>query len=108
MNELKIEKINYNIFSNENSVETIKRLFRDLPLFEPKISIVHFPPGVKRNWSKHNTDQVIWVIDGEGVLNTETKKVHLQKGMGIYIPKDKLHQHGAIEENFFIQLSIIF
>lgn len=108
MNELKTEQIDFDAFSNENSNVTIKPLFRDPPLFENRISIVHFPPGAIRGWNKHDTAQLVLVIDGEGVLETETDKVILQKGMAIYIPEDVLHRHGARNEKHFIQLSIIF
>ena len=47
------------------------------------------------------------VLEGEGVLETKENIVHLKKGMVIFISKEISHRHGAVDENYFIQLSII-
>lgn len=107
MNSITVEKIDFDSVSRKTPNETIIQLFRNLESLDSRIAIVHLPPGLVRDWNKHNTDQLVWVVDGEGILISETKETRLQKGTAVHIPKGVNHRHGATKENSLTQLSII-
>jgi quercetin dioxygenase-like cupin family protein len=108
MSDIRIEKVDFENFSIEDKKETIIQLFRKSPSLKSRVSVVYFPPGITRDWSSHETEQIVFAIDGEGILSMEPDPIYLKKGVAVLIPKDKVHRHGAIKDNYFLQLSIIF
>ena len=71
------------------------------------ISVVSFPPGIRRPWSNHDQDQYVWTLCGRGIIASENMYIELEPGMLIFIPSGLRHQHGALEGGGFTQLSII-
>jgi quercetin dioxygenase-like cupin family protein len=71
------------------------------------VSIVHFPTGVLRPWSNHESDQYVWVLDGKGVIVTEDEEHEVELGTAVYIPAGLKHRHGSSRGHQFTQLSII-
>ena len=108
MNRITVEKIDFDDFSKKNHTETIMQLFETVNTIGCRIAIVHLPQGRVRDWNIHQTDQIVWVVDGKGVLISETNETRLQKGTAVHIPKGVNHRHGATKEHSLTQLSIIF
>jgi len=71
------------------------------------ISMVRFPPGVRRPWSAHAQDQYAWIVSGKGIIASEEGETELHPGNLVFIPANTMHQHGASEEAGMTQLSII-
>ena len=71
------------------------------------ISVVRFPRGIRRPWSSHLQDQYVWIISGRGIIASEDGEVKLTSGTLVFIPANKMHQHGASDEAGMTQLSII-
>ena len=80
----------------------------DLPLFTGKISMrtavdegqfrvayVTFSEGVRNKFHVHNTDQVLLVTEGKGLVVTENEQVELDKGDVVFAPAGEKHWHGA-------------
>jgi len=71
------------------------------------ISVVRFPPGIRRPWSAHAQDQYAWIVSGKGIIASEEGEIELHPGQLIFVPANMMHQHGASEEEGMTQLSII-
>jgi len=71
------------------------------------ISVVRFPPGVRRPWSAHAKDQYAWIVSGKGIIASEEGEIELHPGQLVFIPANMMHQHGASEEEGMTQLSVI-
>ena len=71
------------------------------------ISVVRFPPGIRRPWSAHTQDQYAWIVSGKGIIASEDGEIELHQGNLIFVPANTMHQHGASEEAGMTQLSII-
>jgi len=71
------------------------------------ISVVRFPPGVRRPWSAHAKDQYAWIVSGKGIIASEEGEIELHPGQLVFVPANMMHQHGASEEEGMTQLSVI-
>ena len=71
------------------------------------ISVVRFPPGIRRPWSAHAQDQYAWIISGKGIIISGDGEIELHPGQLVFIPENTMHQHGSSEEEGMTQLSII-
>ena len=71
------------------------------------ITVVRFPPGIRRPWSAHAQDQYAWIVSGKGIIASEDGEIELHPGQLVFIPANMMHQHGASEEEGMTQLSII-
>ena len=72
-----------------------------------KLDIITFPPGVRNKPHRHEYDQVLYILAGEGIVATEKEQKKLTPGYLALIPRGELHWHGATEKNSFQHLSII-
>ena len=71
------------------------------------ISIVHFPKGVRNVFHNHAHDQVLYILEGKGIVATEKEKVIAVPGMVFFIPSGENHWHGATDDSYFIHISIL-
>ncbi|MEE8569759.1 MAG: cupin domain-containing protein [Candidatus Bathyarchaeia archaeon] len=70
------------------------------------IAVVSFPAGVKNTFHTHNTDQLLWVLSGKGIVATEHEEVIATPGMAFFIPTGESHWHGATKDSPFSHISI--
>ncbi|MDO8673575.1 MAG: cupin domain-containing protein, partial [Dehalococcoidia bacterium] len=75
----------------------------DQPLM---VNVVNFDQGAVNVFHTHATDQVLYVIDGTGIVATEEEEVRVTPGTFIIIPAGEKHWHGAIKEDKFSHISI--
>ena len=56
---------------------------------------VFFEPGARTRPHIHATDQLLTVVDGEGIVATENERRRIRTGDIIVIPAGQWHWHGA-------------
>lgn len=56
---------------------------------------VFFEPGARTRPHIHATDQLLQVVDGEGIVATEQERRRIRTGDIVVIPAGQWHWHGA-------------
>ena len=74
-----------------------------------KIQIINvkFAPGARNKFHTHTTEQILFVIEGEGIVATRDDEQIVTPGTLIYFAPGEEHWHGATEYSSFAHLSII-
>jgi quercetin dioxygenase-like cupin family protein len=71
------------------------------------INNVFFEPGARTNWHTHEQAQVLYVVAGEGrVQSRDGTGDKLQAGDTVHIPAGEEHWHGAAPGNFLLHLAV--
>ena len=70
------------------------------------IDYVHFKNGARNKFHTHANDQVIIVLQGNGVVATKEKTVAVKKGDIIWAPAGEVHWHGAEKNSSFTHISV--
>lgn len=73
---------------------------------EIEMLVVRFPAGGRTRPHTHEIDQTLHVIEGEGVVATETERILVKPGDVVTIPADTWHWHGATPDSPMIHISI--
>lgn len=73
---------------------------------EAELVAVFFDPGARTVPHAHATDQVLYFVDGEGVVATEETKRILRAGEIAVIPGGTWHWHGATRTSPTVHISI--
>ena len=82
------------------------------PLFDPMISkafnvgLVNFSPGAKNVFHSHDTDQILYITEGKGIVATKEKERTVTAGAIIFFPAGELHWHGAAPDSSFSHITI--
>ncbi|MQF87349.1 MAG: cupin domain-containing protein [SAR202 cluster bacterium] len=69
-------------------------------------SIVNFGEGVKNKFHVHESDQILIVTQGKGIIATETGESEITEGHVVFAPANEKHWHGAIEGSTFSHITI--
>jgi quercetin dioxygenase-like cupin family protein len=72
-----------------------------------RANVVTFHFGARNKLHHHDTDQLLVVTSGEGIVATETEEVEVAAGDIIHIPAGERHWHGAREGATFAHISIL-
>jgi quercetin dioxygenase-like cupin family protein len=68
---------------------------------------VRFEPGARTDWHWHPDGQVLYVTDGEGLVqNADGETVEVKRGDVVYAPADEVHWHGAQAHAHMTHLSL--
>ncbi len=68
---------------------------------------VEFGPGAYTKLHHHTGDQVLYVTEGEGFIESaDGKKQTLRPGVRVVIPAGQLHRHGATANNKLVHLAV--
>ncbi len=70
------------------------------------ITEVELPEGSSTGDHQHDTDQLVYVLDGEARFVGEGEEHHLRRGDLIYIPAGTIHRHDCVGAEPLRQLSI--
>ena len=70
------------------------------------MSIVNFGKGVRNKFHVHESDQVLIVTAGKGIVATEQERRTVTVGDVILFPKGEKHWHGASEDSEFSHIYI--
>ncbi|MFC1871038.1 cupin domain-containing protein [Chloroflexota bacterium] len=71
-----------------------------------RMGLAKFSPGSRTVSHTHTSEQVLFVVEGKGILATETEENVVTPGTLIYIPPKESHWHGATKDSSFSHLSI--
>jgi len=71
------------------------------------VSIVYFPPGQRTQWHFHECDQVLYILDGKGIVANESGEYEVEKGMFVIIPAGEKHWHGAKRDSYLVHIAIM-
>ena len=71
------------------------------------VNSVHFTPGARTAWHVHSNRQVLYVTEGEGLVQSRGEAVvTIRPGDTVHTPAEEWHWHGATPDRFMTHLSI--
>ena len=71
------------------------------------INTVDFTPGARTHWHKHENGQIIQVLAGRGLIQSEGGPVSvIRQGDTIWVPAGETHWHGASPDSFMVHTAI--
>lgn len=73
---------------------------------EVELLAVYFSAGARTRPHIHEQDQVLQIIEGQGIVATETEKLIVSEGDVITIPAGIWHWHGATRNTAMSHISI--
>ncbi|MEW6264232.1 MAG: cupin domain-containing protein [Thermodesulfobacteriota bacterium] len=74
-------------------------LVSDSPEFD--VTVVNFGRGVRNKFHAHDSDQVLIVTAGKGIIATADEEIPITVGDVVLIPAQEKHWHGATETSEF-------
>lgn len=89
-----------------SGIVLMQPLHADQPAGAPEIVAVFFEPGARTIPHIHSTDQVLYFIEGEGLVVTEHQRRTLKAGEVTVVPAGVWHWHGATKTKPAAHLSI--
>jgi quercetin dioxygenase-like cupin family protein len=69
-------------------------------------SLTSFSIGGRLNWHTHDSEQILFVTEGRGIVATKDKEYVITPGCIVYIPAGENHWHGASEDSAMTHLNI--
>lgn len=73
---------------------------------ELAFGITRFGPGGRTKFHTHTSEQIIYGIEGKGMVATETEEVEVMPGTMVFFPAGEKHWHGATKNSGFAHLTI--
>lgn len=71
------------------------------------ITSVTFSPGARTHWHRHEVGQILQVVSGRGLFQSEGGKVRvIHAGDTVWIPAGERHWHGASPETTMTHTAI--
>ncbi|HUL30177.1 MAG TPA: cupin domain-containing protein [Thermodesulfobacteriota bacterium] len=68
---------------------------------EFNVNVVNFGKGVRNKFHAHDSEQVLLVTSGKGIIATETEEKIITPGDVVIIPAGEKHRHGATKDSSF-------
>ena len=65
------------------------------------VNIVNFGKGVRNKFHAHDSEQILIVTAGTGIVATEKEERVVTKGDVVHIPAGEKHWHGATKDSDF-------
>lgn len=59
------------------------------------VAVVAFRDGARNTFHTHDSDQVLVITEGEGIVATESEELPVSAGDAVVIPAGEQHWHGA-------------
>ena len=69
-------------------------------------ALVTFSPGATLNFHTHDSEQILYITDGKGVIATKNKKHVVTPGCIVFIPAGEVHMHGATKDTPLTHVAI--
>jgi quercetin dioxygenase-like cupin family protein len=69
-------------------------------------SLTTFGIGGRLNWHTHDSEQVLYITDGRGIVATKDKEYVVTPGCIVYIAAGEIHWHGATADSTMSHLNI--
>jgi len=71
-----------------------------------QVSQVNFKRGVRNKFHKHDTEQILIVTEGKGIVATDKEEIEVKTGDVIHVAANEKHWHGATEDSTFSHLYV--
>jgi quercetin dioxygenase-like cupin family protein len=73
---------------------------------EFSVNMINFGKGVRNKFHAHDSEQILIVTAGEGIVATEKEERMVTKGDIILIPPGEKHWHGATRDSEFSHIYV--
>jgi len=73
---------------------------------EFNVNVVNFGKGVRNKFHAHDSEQILLVTSGKGIIATETEQKVITQGDVVIIPAGEKHWHGATKDSSFSHIYI--
>ena len=83
---------------------TRQELAPDISEFE--VTVVNFGKSIQNKFHAHDSEQILIVISGEGIVATQKEEHTVSKGDVIFIPPGETHWHGATSHAEFSHIFV--
>ena len=70
------------------------------------VSVVNFGKGVRNKFHAHDSEQILVVTFGKGMIATETEEKVIVAGDIVLIPAGEKHWHGAAKDSEFSHIYV--
>ena len=70
------------------------------------MAVVNFGKGVRNKFHTHESDQILIVTAGKGIVTTELEQREVTVGDVVLFPTGEKHWHGATEDSEFSHIYI--
>jgi quercetin dioxygenase-like cupin family protein len=71
------------------------------------VGAVHFTPGARTAWHRHEGGQTLYVTEGRGLVQSRGEEVvEIRSGDVVYARDGEEHWHGATSTHFMTHISI--
>lgn len=71
-----------------------------------RLTLVKFSPGGRTTWHTHAFEQALLIVEGDGIVATETAEHRVGPGDIVIIPAGEKHWHGGTETTAMAHISI--
>ena len=68
--------------------------------------IIKFAPGARTKFHTHTSEQILYCMEGKGIVATENEEVVVTAGTVVYFPVGENHWHGATKDSSFAHVTI--
>ena len=102
MNEVSREPIVHPLFTGSDASRQV--LLSDSK--EYKMDIVNFGKGIRNKFHAHDSEQILIVTAGKGIVATEKEEKVVAVGDVILIPAGEKHWHGATDDSAFSHIFV--
>ena len=73
---------------------------------EFNVNVVNFGKGVRNKFHAHDSEQILVVTSGKGMIATETEVKVITPGDVVIIPAGEKHWHGATKDSNFSHIYV--
>ncbi len=107
MRVVKISKVDKEAF--DSPLFTGSDVTRQILLPDSKeynLNVVNFGKGVRNKFHAHDSEQILIVTSGKGIIATEKEEKMITEGDVAIIPAGEKHWHGATEDSEFAHIYV--
>jgi quercetin dioxygenase-like cupin family protein len=102
ISKVKKESISSPLFTGPNVTRQV--LLPDSKEFN--VNVVNFGKGVRNKFHAHDSEQILLVTFGKGMIATETEEKVIAPGDIVIIPAGEKHWHGATKDSEFSHIYV--
>ena len=73
---------------------------------EFNFNVVNFGQGVRNKFHAHDSEQILFVTAGKGIIATDSEEIEITPGDIAIIPAGEKHWHGATKDSEFSHIYI--
>lgn len=102
MSEVRKESLNDPLFTGPDGTRQV--LLPDSKEFN--VNVVNFGKGVRNKFHSHDSEQILVVTFGKGIIATETEEKVITPGDVVIVPAGEKHWHGATRDSQFSHIYV--